>query len=351
MLVMAGGTGTRLWPESRTSNPKQFLDLLGTGETLLQMTSKRFASVVPVENHIIASNAGYKSILKKQFPKFSKGQFFLEPLKKNTAPCIANAAYKLAAKNPDAIMVVSPSDHAVFHEQAFLETVTTAITAAKSAGKLMTIGIQPTRPDTGYGYIQYVEKEGPMKPVKTFTEKPAIELAEKFIESGDFVWNAGIFVWSVKAIIAAFEKYDPEMAEIFEEGSKYYNTWREDKFLRMAYEQCRNISIDYSILEKADNVNVVLGDFGWSDLGSWRIIHELSAQDDLGNALSGNVLTKDAANNLIRTGENKLAIVDGLKDYLVIDADDVLLITPQGDSGRIQEIIRDLKKTDREELL
>ena len=347
---MAGGTGTRLWPSSRQAIPKQFINILGTGRTLLQQTCDRFDKIVSSENQVIASNSIYEKILKEQLPHFTNHQFYLEPLKKNTAPCIAYAAYKIAQKDPEAIMVVSPSDHAIQDEKKFLERIEIAMKSA-SEDKLVTIGIQPDRPEVGYGYIQFHVSDDDVKKVKKFTEKPHQELALKFLDSGDFVWNAGIFVWKVHTIIEAFETYAPDMAEIFAEGKDIYYTTKEREFIDRAYTQCKNISIDYAIMEKAENVHCVLGDFGWSDLGSWQAIHEYRDKDENQNVLSGEIIEKDNSNNYIDIPKGKTACIEGLEDYLVIDSDDVLVIVPKDDSSRFQRIVKDLKKNGREDLL
>lgn len=350
LVVMAGGTGTRFWPHSRQTRPKQFLDILGTGRSLLQMTCDRFEPIIPKTNHLIVSNVSYEKILKQQFPKYSKSQFYLEPMRKNTAPCIALAAYKLRKKDPNGIMIVAPADHAIFQENKFIQVIQKAIETARE-GKLVTIGIKPTRPETGYGYIQYLEGKGDVRKVKTFTEKPELELAEKFVESGEFVWNTGIFVWSVAAIIEAFEKYEPELAEIFDEGTNYYHTWRERKYVESAYAQCRSISIDYAIMEKAENVHVVLGDFGWSDLGSWSSVHELRAKDEHGNVLTGEALLYDCTNNFIHMPNGKMAVIDGLSDFLIADFNDVLVVCKKDGSAKFQKYIKEIKKTKGEKLL
>jgi len=350
LVVMAGGTGTRFWPYSRQAKPKQFLDILGTGKSLLQMTSERFAPLVESKNQMIVSNLQYAKLLKEQFPQFSKNQLLLEPRKKNTAPCIAFAAYRISKVDPDGIMIVSPADHAIFQEEKFLDTIRVAVETAAEE-KLVTIGIKPNRAETGYGYIQYHESDEEVKKVKTFTEKPVLELAEKFIESGDFVWNAGIFVWSVKAIIRAFEKHEPELAEIFEEGKKFLNTRKEKKFIASAYSQCRSVSVDYAIMEKADNVHVVLGDFDWSDLGSWGSVHDLVEKDDNGNVLNGEVLLYESSNNFVQIPDGKLAILEDMNDYLVADFNDVLVICRKDNSGKFREFVKDVKKLKGEALL
>jgi len=350
LVIMAGGTGTRFWPYSRQEKPKQFLDILGTGKSLLQMTSERFAGLIDPENHIIVSNERYETHLKKQFPSFKKQQFLLEPTKRNTAPCIAYAAYKMREQDPQAIMVVSPADHAIFQENRFLEVVEKAVAAAAD-GKLITIGIKPNKPETGYGYIQYIESDDDVKKVKTFTEKPELELAEKFLESGDFVWNAGIFVWSVQSIIDAIEKYEPEMAEIFGEGTKHYNSRKEKKFIQGAYSQCRNISIDYAVMEKADNVHMVMGDFDWSDLGSWGAVYDIREKDKGKNILAGDVVTYNSTGNFVHIGDNKLAIIEDLHDYLVADFEDVLVICRKEDSSRFRDYVKEAKKKRGDQLI
>ena len=350
LVVMAGGTGTRFWPYSRQAKPKQFLDILRTGKSLLQMTTERFLPVVDQKNQLIVSNAQYSKLLKEQFPKYSKSQILLEPHKRNTAPCIAYAAYRIRKTDPDGIMIVSPADHAIFQEGKFLEAIGVAVETAREE-KLVTIGIMPDRPETGYGYIQYLESEAEVKKVKTFTEKPEIELAKKFLDSGDFVWNAGIFVWSVKAIIEAFEKYEPELAEIFEEGQKQLGTRKEKRFIDTAYSQCRSVSVDYAIMEKADNVHVVLGDFDWSDLGSWGSVHDLVDKDTNGNVLKGDVLLYNSSNNFVQMPEGKLAILEDMDNYLVADFNDVLLICRKEDSGKFKEFVKDVKKQKGDDLL
>ena len=350
LIVMAGGTGIRFWPYSRQAKPKQFLDILRTGKSLLQMTSDRFGSLVEMKNQKIVSNRQYSKLLKKQFPNFSKNQFLLEPKKKNTAPCIAYAAYQIRESDPDGIMIVSPADHAIFQEDNFIDTIKLAVKTANEE-KLVTIGIKPNRPETGYGYIQYIESDNEAKKVKTFIEKPELEMTEKFLDSGDFVWNAGIFVWSVKTIIRAFEKHQPELAEIFEEGKKFLNTRKERKFIEKAYSQCHSISVDYAIMEKSDNVHMVLGEFDWSDLGSWGSVHDLVDKDGRGNVVDGEVILYNSSNNFVKVPEGKLAILEDMDDYLVADFNDVLVICRKDNSGKFREYVKDVKKTHGENLL
>ncbi len=347
VVIMAGGVGTRFWPFSRADKPKQFLDIIGCGKTLIQLTFDRFVSQVPVENIYVVSNKRYKNLIKEQLPEISNDQLLLEPFQRNTAPCVAYASYKIASKNPDANIIVTPSDHAIFNDAAFMATINTALKVSASGEKLVTIGIQPHKPETGYGYIQFIKEHGSVKnkinKVKTFTEKPALELAKKFLESGDFVWNAGLFVWQAKSIISAFEKYDKDNAILFEEITKYYFTSKETSKLLEAYSLAKNISIDYAILEKAENVWVVLGDFGWSDLGAWDSLYELREKNEEGNVIEGNVTTYDVKNCIINGTNEKLIVVEGLENYLIADNGNSLLICKRGNENQMRAIVKDVK--------
>ena len=350
-VIMAGGTGTRFWPFSREKKPKQFLDVLGTGKSLLQLTFERFAQVIPEENILIVSNEIYEEIIFEQLPNISKDQVLSEPIKRNTAPCIAYAAYKIRQKNPEAIMVISPSDHMIFGDEKFNLVINNAVNAAKDDNKLITLGIQPNRPETGYGYIQYHDTDETVKKVKTFTEKPELKIAEKFLESGDFVWNAGIFIWSVKAIIEAFAKNMSDMASIFEEGSKDFYTDSEKNFVKADYTQCKSITIDYGIMEKSDNVHVVLGDFGWSDLGSWDSLHEIKEKDENDNVVEANALIYNSKSNYIKSDSDKLIITQDLEGYLVADFNDVLVICKKDAESKFREFVSDIKDKKDNELL
>jgi mannose-1-phosphate guanylyltransferase len=344
VVIMAGGIGSRFWPYSRDKRPKQFLDVLGTGKSLIRMTWERFSGFCPIENIFVVTNEGYGDLVKEQIPEITEDQVLLEPIRRNTAPCVAYACYKIAQKNPDAVVVIAPSDHAIFKEEAFIRVITSATQAASEGEKLITLGITPTRPETGYGYIQFREgQHGDIKKVKTFTEKPELSLAEKFIESGDFVWNAGLFVWHVKAIKKAFEKYLPEMDELFTEGQAYYYTSGETGFINSAYTQCKNISIDYGIMEKANNVYVIFGEFGWSDLGSWASLHEIKPKDRSQNVVDGNVMLYGTSNSLIQGGKDKLIVVQGLDGYLVTECDNVILICKIDDERQFREFVNDVK--------
>jgi mannose-1-phosphate guanylyltransferase len=352
VVIMAGGIGSRFWPYSRNSYPKQFLDVLNTGQSLLQMTVKRFTTICPPENIYIVTNKDYEGLVKEQLPELQADQILSEPVKRNTAPCVAFAAYKIREKNPEATMVVAPSDHAIFHETEFISSIKKALTEAEQGEKLITLGIKPNRPETGYGYIQYIENAGAaLKKVKTFTEKPQLELAQKFLESGDFVWNAGIFIWRVDSIVRAFEEYLPDQAEIFEEGRSQYYTEKEEGFIRKAYSQCKNISIDYGIMEKADNVYVMLADFGWSDLGSWNSLHEIRDKDANNNAIDANALVFDTKESIVKGDHDKLIVVQGLEGYLVAQCDDVTLICKKDDEQRFREYVSEVKSKKGEKFL
>ncbi len=348
---MAGGIGSRFWPFSRNSKPKQFQDILKTGKSLLQMTFDRFVQQVPAENIFVVSNQDYEEIIKEQLPQLKDDQILLEPFRRNTAPCIAYACYKIGLKNKEAIITVTPSDHMIFNEAAFFDSWQTATKAAQTQDKLITIGLRPNRPETGFGYIQILESQEAVKKVKTFTEKPEKALAEKFIESGDFVWNSGIFIWGVKAIEAAFEECLPEMAELFVDASAAFYTKNEKKAIDTAYAQSVNISIDYGILEHAKSVYVVLGDFGWSDLGSWGALHDLSEKDIYNNVVQANALLYDTKNTLVRAPNDKLIVIQGLQDYLVAECDNVLLICKRNNEEKFRDFVADVKENKGKEFL
>ena len=344
VIIMAGGVGSRFWPYSRKSHPKQFLDVLGVGKSLLQLTYHRFLPICEKENIYIVSNKSYYDLIKEQLPELSDDQVLLEPNGRNTAPCIAYASYKIASKNPNAITIVTPADHAIFMEEEFIRTCKVALDYALEDNRLVTIGIKPSRPETGYGYIQYKqETEGEVKQVKTFTEKPQLELAKAFFESGDFVWNAGIFIWKTTTIINQFEKFLPEISETFDSISEKYYTEEEQGRIAWAYERTKAISIDYGVMEKAENVFVVPGEFGWSDLGSWSSLHEYHDKDDRGNVIDGNALIYESDECIIRSPKKKLVVIQGLDGYLIADCDDVLMICKKDDENKIRSIVNDVK--------
>jgi len=344
VVIMAGGIGSRFWPFSRTNYPKQFHDVLGVGKTMMQQTFERFAGVCPINNIYIVTNKSYKDLVNQQLPDVHDDQILLEPIGRNTAPCIAYACYKICQVNANARIIIAPSDHIILKEQAFQQQINEGLEASAKDNILITLGIQPSRPDTGYGYIQYIEgADKSLKKVKTFTEKPHLGLALKFIESGDFVWNAGIFIWNVKTIIEAFRKHLPEMAEIFEEGESAYFTDQEEAFISKAYALCGNISVDYGIMEKSNNVFVMLSDFGWSDLGTWKSLYDVSEKDKEENVIDGNVITYDTKDCLIKTPKNKLVVIQGLENMIVAEFNNVLLICSKDQEQRLREFVSDVK--------
>ena len=352
---MAGGVGTRFWPFSRTSYPKQFHDVLGTGRTLLQQTADRFDGICPSENIFIVTSSLYKDLCQQQLPQLTDDQILCEPIARNTAPCIAYACYKIAQRDPEANIVVAPADHIILKQEEFQRTIQTALDATKDKNILVTLGIQPSRPDTGYGYIQYIPEENnqvtnqrpsqqqPLR-VKTFTEKPHIELARQFLESGEFVWNAGIFVWNGQSIIKAFETSLPEVAEIFEEGKNVYYTDREPAFIDKAYSHTKSISIDNGVMEKAHNVYVVLSDFGWSDLGTWKSLYEVSDKNEDFNVIDGHIILYDTKNCIIKTPKERLVVVNGLDGYIVAEYDNVLMICRKEEEQKVKNFVADAKE-------
>ena len=348
-IIMAGGIGARFWPMSKTSHPKQFIDILGTGKTLLQQTFERLLKICPKENIYIVTNEIYKEMVLNQLEGISENQVLCEPMRRNTAPAIAYAAYKIKEKNPDANLVVAPSDHIILKEDIFTDVILSAINAASKNDWLLTLGITPSRPDTGYGYIQYCDTtpfpdDKRTKKVKTFTEKPNLELAMTFLLSGDFLWNSGIFVWSLKSILDAFGKYLPDVDSIFRDGSGKYNTKDETAFINRVYPVCKNISIDYGVMEKADNVYVLASDFGWSDLGTWGSLFDIRQKDDNNNAIVGkNVLTFDSKNCIVNMPEDKLVVMQGLDDFIVVEDEGILLLCRKQDEQNIREIVNKVK--------
>lgn len=347
-VILAGGIGSRFWPVSRTAYPKQFIDMLGTGSTLLQQTYARFSKIIPKENIYIATHESYTHLVKEQLPEVQKDQYIVEPIMRNTAPCVAYASHKIHEMDPEATMIIAPADHLVLNEDVFAKEVLRALECASQENWLITLGVKPTRPDTGYGYIQYGAKstQSGFKKVKTFTEKPNIELAKTFMQSGDFLWNAGIFIWSASAIIDSLSIYQAEMNDIFREGRPTYHTDKESKFIEGAFIRCVGISIDFAVMEKAENVHVLPVDFGWSDLGTWSSIYELSEKDYLGNVSSHQegVVTYDTTNCMIRTMDNKLVIIKGLNNFIVVDTPDALMICPKDEEQSVKTIVADIKE-------
>ena len=348
IVIMAGGIGSRFWPMSTTSLPKQFHDVLGSGKTLIQQTAERFKSICPNENIFVVTNASYKYLVKEQLPFLNDNQILCEPSRKNTAPCLAYAVYKIKNINPNANLMISPADHLVLKEDEFTSVIQTAIAQANHQNCLVTLGIKPSRPDTGYGYIQFVNDvnsvDENVKKVKTFTEKPEKDLAKQFLDSGDFYWNSGIFIWNINSILDAFEQHLPEINKLFAEIEDVYNTPKEEAAIKPVYAQCTNISIDYGIMEKADNVYVVLSDFGWSDLGTWGSLYSHVPKDENKNAIIGDkVMVYDSDKNIIKMPNNKLAVIQGLEGYIVVESNNTLLICKKEDEQQIKQFVADLK--------
>lgn len=345
---MAGGAGTRFWPISRSSYPKQFIDILGTGKTLLQQTFDRFARICPSENILIVTSSEYKETTLQQLPQIKEDQVLLEPARRNTAPCIAYANFRIQQLNPNANIVVAPSDHLILNEDKFVKTIEQSFNFVSQNQALLTLGIEPSRPDTGYGYIQ-VNKEAEVlesgfEKVKTFTEKPDLELAKFFVESGEFYWNAGIFIWSLKSIQTAFETHLDDIYSSFNEKAELFGTENEGKAIAEIYPVCRNISIDYGIMEKASNVFVLGSEFGWSDLGTWTSLFEHTQKTEENNAItSKNVMLYDTKDSLIKAPSDKLVVVQGLSDYIVVDTEDALLICNKKDEQQIKLFVNDIK--------
>jgi mannose-1-phosphate guanylyltransferase len=348
-IIMAGGVGTRFWPMSTTSHPKQFIDILGTGRTLLQQTYDRTLKVCPNENIFIVTSTSYYELVQEQLPKLLKENILCEPSRKNTAPCIAYASYKIHKLNPEAITVVAPSDHLITKEDVYVKAINSCFTKAEAEDCLVTLGIKPTRPDTGYGYIQFIESKQQEQDkrifrVKTFTEKPDNDMAKFFMESGDFLWNSGIFIWSTESIIKAMEAHDPELSNVFKEGWDEYNTKDEQKFINNAYKTCKNISIDYSVMEKANNVYVRSSIIGWSDLGTWGSLYTHLKHDEHKNAIVGkNVMQYNCNNCIVQVPKNKLVVLQGLEDYIVVESEGVLMVCKKQDEQQIRNFVNDVK--------
>lgn len=347
VAIMAGGIGSRFWPLSRTDFPKQFLDILNTGRTLIQSTYDRFTLFIPKENIYVVTTHQYKDIVAAQLPDIPLENILCEHSRKNTAPCIAYISYKLNQLNPEANLICAPADHIILDPDGFRNTCLRALHFTENIKALVTLGIKPTHPNTGYGYIQYDQQEVSENvfKVKTFSEKPDRELAKTFISSGDFLWNAGIFVWQVKNIVKAFEIFLPEMHDVFDAERNNFSTENEKEAIERIYPQCVNISIDYGIMEKADNVYIIPSSFGWSDLGTWASAYDNLEKDYLENAVSGdNVMIIDATKNMVHAGNKKLVLIQGLDDFIVVDTEDVLLICKKDNEQEIKEYVAEVKR-------
>ncbi|MBR3291074.1 MAG: mannose-1-phosphate guanylyltransferase [Bacteroidales bacterium] len=353
-IIMAGGVGSRFWPMSRQSRPKQFIDILGIGKTFLQMTYERYAQIVPAENILIVTAERYRNLVKEQLPAMPDENILLEPYKRNTAPCVAYATYKLYRKNPKATVIVAPADHLIIGDAQFGDTIRAALTAAEHSDRLYTIGIEPTRPETNYGYIQinksFSEKVGEHDSyqVKTFTEKPNAELARVFLETGEFFWNSGMFIWNLQSIKAEMERCLPEVTTLFRGGEDIYYTNGEAAFIRRVYEDCPAISIDYGVMEKTQKAWVFLSDFGWTDLGTWESVYEQVPKDNGGNVVSAHVRMIDEVENsvIMETDSEKMVVARGFEQMMVVDMPDVLVVCRRDDKT-IKDIVTDLTMKDK----
>jgi len=339
-ILMAGGVGSRFWPVSTTDFPKQFHDMLGSGDTLIQKTFSRLAKLIPAENILILTNERYNGLVLEQLPMVKQEQVLLEPAMRNTAPCILYASLKIQKMNPEAVMVVAPSDHWIEDEDEFANNLQQCFDFCQKENALMTLGIQPTFPNTGFGYIEFDKNDSnPIKKVNQFREKPDYETAKSFLEAGNFLWNGGIFIWSAQSITAAFEKFQPQMNALFQQGKEIYNTSNEKQFIFDHYSKAENISIDYAVMEKANNVYVLPATFDWNDLGTWGSLHEKLDKDEQNNAVvNATVILENASNNIIRSEAKKLVVIDGLDDYIIVDNENVLMIYPKSKEQDIKKI-------------
>ncbi len=342
VAIMAGGVGSRFWPASREARPKQFLDILGVGKSLLQLTFERFLKLCPATHIFIVTHEQYYNLVKAQLPQLQDNQILCEPSRNNTAPCVAYMAFKLHSLDPEANFVVAPSDHIILKEDVFIEKLLHALAFTATNEAIVTLGIEPSRPDTGYGYVHF-SKDGQkgVHKVLRFQEKPPLEKARTFVDSGEYLWNAGIFVWSARTILKAFEEHSPDIHRILEQGRPYYNTLEEQEFINLHYPLTPKISVDYAILEKSPDVYTIPADIGWSDLGTWVSLHTEGSQDDVGNVVQGgDAILQEVSGSLIRLPEGKLAVVRGVENFIVVDEGDVLLIWPKDKEQEIKEVAK-----------
>ncbi len=348
-IIMAGGIGSRFWPLSRVAKPKQFLDILGTGKTFFQQTFDRYSKIIPKENILVVTNAKYKDFVLEQLPELKEEQVLLEPFRRNTAPCVAYATQKIKLMNPDATIIVAPSDHLILNEAEFIQQIKNGIDFVSENNALLTFGIKPNRPETAYGYIQVKNKVeyknlDNLHKVKTFTEKPDIQMAQIFVDSGEFFWNSGIFIWSLSSIVEAFDLHLYDISNLFKRGAKLYNTNDEVHFINKTYSECQAISIDYGIMEKAKNVFVLTADFGWSDLGTWGSLYDHTEKDNEGNVIRGdNILMYDTKNCIVNVSDEKIAVLHGLDGYIIAESNDTLMICKKEDEDQIMKFVTDVK--------
>lgn len=348
VAIMAGGIGSRFWPQSRTGYPKQFLDILNTGKSLIQWTYERFAQFVPKENIYVVTAAEYSHICAEQLPEIPLDNIIAEPSRKNTAPCVAYISFKLLLQNPDACLIVAPSDHMIADTDTFIAIAKKALDFVSKNTAFVTLGIQPTYPNTGYGYIQFDQNDDAgdgIYRVKTFTEKPSLDIAKKFLESGDFLWNGGIFIWKAKDVVDGFEKYDLDTFELFDAEKHNLNTPSEKEAIDRIYPLCKNVAVDVALMEKAENVFVIPSSFGWTDLGTWTSAYDNLEKDSLGNAIaSEHVVIIDASKCMVSAPANKLVVLQGLDDFIVIDTPDALLVCKKEKEQAIKEYVAEVKR-------
>jgi mannose-1-phosphate guanylyltransferase len=350
-VIMAGGVGSRFWPYSRKKFPKQFHDVLGMGKSLLQQTVERFRNICPNENIFIVANREYKQLILEQLPQIKEDHILLESIGRNTAPCIAYAAYKIHSKNKNANVVVAPSDHIIMKEVEFEKRINLALETSSKKDALVTLGIKPHRPDTGYGYIRFENQESEAHRVLNFTEKPKLEIANAFVSSGEYVWNAGIFIFQTRIIIEKFNRFEPDIANAFLSINDFFYSEKEQEKVDEVYLNCKDISIDYAIMERSANVYVVLSDIGWSDLGTWKSLYDLREKDEENNVLDGNIRTYDTTNSIIKTPDNKLVVAQGLDNYIVAEYDNVLMICQKDKEQKVKEFVSDLKSQNQNDFV
>lgn len=339
-ILMAGGVGSRFWPVSTTGNPKQFHDMLGTGKTLIQKTFDRLNRCIPTANILVLTNAQYRDLVLEQLPGITQEQLVLEPAMRNTAPCILYAALKIQKKTPNALMLVAPSDHWIENEQAFETDVTRCFNTCEKEDVLCTLGIQPTFPNTGFGYIEFEKGSNTgMRKVVQFREKPTYETAKQFLAQGNFLWNAGIFIWSAHTLVAAFKRHQPQQYKLFQKGWSYYNTAEEQAFIAENYAKAENISVDYAILERSQSIYTLPATFDWSDLGTWGALYDKTEKDETENAIIDAMpMLEQAKGNIIRAPKGKIVVAHGLEDYIIVDTNDVLVIYPKSKQQDIKTV-------------
>jgi len=346
VAIMAGGVGSRFWPASRESMPKQFLDILGVGKSLIRMTYERFNNIIPADRILVVTNKIYKDLVHEHIPEIPINNIITEPSRNNTGPCVAYTAFRLEAMNPDATFVIAPSDHVILKEQAFLDRITEALSYASTHEAIVTLGIQPTRPDTGYGYIETSgTTNGDIQKVKSFREKPNRDTAQNYLDDGGYYWNAGIFVWSCKTILSSFQSNANEIYTILSQDKSKYNSSEEQAYIDKVYPTTPSISVDYAILENATNVYTLPADIGWSDLGTWNALHAYLDKDDTGSVVLGeNTLLLDSKNCIVRSDAKKLVVVKDLEDYIIIDEEDVLLVYPKSQEQEIKALRKNIEQ-------